>query len=382
MLRQKLAKKLILAKSEMVRKTLLRENQSQADEKLALAIKEICYAAWTTEPTKAQSAACALQSLVKFNPNNEIKAFSFWVSGIAEITKGKLESAIKNLDKSADIFRSINKEHEAAQTQNSKIYALALIGSYDEAIEIGKNILKVFEKYGDEFTAGKIEHNIGNIFYRRDYYKQAQQYYEVARKRYSKLNDQKHIIMVENSLAVVLALQNDFGKAEKLYQKTLKRAKAEEMFVTQAEIEASMGNLAFFRGKLDQALNFLELSRQKYENLKMPHQSSVAELEIANIYLELNLAEEAFSIYEKVTKELHTLKMQSEEAQARANFGRVATLLNETNIAKDELKKSARLYVAEKNKIGAAVVKLTQANLELNSQKYKNALILVKEAEK
>ena len=86
----------------------------------------------------------------------------------------------------------------------------------------------------------------------------------------------------------------------------------------------------------EQALKFLEFSRQKYEILNMPHQTAIAELEIAGIYLELNLAEEAFTIYKKVSRELSNLKMQSEEACARANFGRVAVILNETKIAKDE----------------------------------------------
>ena len=46
------------------------------------------------------------------------------------------------------------------------------------------------------------------------------------------------------------------------------------MLLTEAEIEASMGNLALFRGRYDEALKFLELSRRKYEELGMPHQTA------------------------------------------------------------------------------------------------------------
>ncbi len=102
--------------------------------------------------------------------------------------------------------------------------------------------------------------------------------------------------MCENNLAIIYAALNDFHKAEKLYAKALQNAREAKMLVTVAEIEASMGNLATFRGKYNEALQFLEFSRQKYEELKMPHQTAVAELEIADIYAELNLGREAFEI--------------------------------------------------------------------------------------
>ncbi len=382
MLRQNLAKKLVSAKSEKERKTLLEKNREHADKLLALALKEICYAAWTVEPTKAQKTATAIKSLFKFNPNKEIEAYFFWISGIADLTRGKLESTIENLDKSAEIFKKTGKEHDAANTQVAKLYALALLGKYDEAVRCGKNALKIFKKYGDELAAGKIEKNLGNIVARWEDNRQAEKFYLSAQRRFLKIGNLEELTMAENSLANTYAEINDFPNAEKFYEKALSRAKAEKMHVTEAEIEASLGNLAMFRGRFADALNFLESSRQKYEQLKMPHQTAIAELEIADIYLELNLSAEAFSIYENVSGKLRKLKLQGEEARARANFGKTAVLLENAKTARKELKKSANLYIAEKNKVGAAAVKLNEAMLELNLGNFQKTLNLVKEAEK
>ncbi len=112
----------------------------------------------------------------------------------------------------------------------------------------------------------------------------------------------------------------------------------------------------------------------------MPHQEAVAELEIADIYLELNLSTEAFEIYEKLTETLARLKMQGEEARARANFGRAAILRNEKTLARRELKKAAKLYTAEKNLIGEATVKLNEANLEFSSGRLRTTLKLATDA--
>ncbi|HEX8368240.1 MAG TPA: CHAT domain-containing protein [Pyrinomonadaceae bacterium] len=380
MLRADLAEKLISAESETGRKRLLSENNKHADVKLAVALKKICYAAWTTEPIKAQKAAKALKTLVKINPHEEISALSYWVSGIAELTGGRLESAVRNLDRAAAIFFQTGKEHDAAQTQVAKLIALAMLGRYDEAIETSKKTLKIFEKYGDELAAGKIEMNLSNIVSRREMHTQAEKYCLSARRRFLKTGEKTWLTMAENGLANTYTELNDFQKAEKFYASALQNARESKMLVTEAEIKASQGNLALFRGRFSEALKSLELSRQTYETLEMPHQTAIAELEIADIYLELNLAKEAFSIYEKVTEELRKLKLQGEEARARANFGRAAAGLNETKQARRQLKKSAQLYSREKNKVGAAVVKLTEANLEIEQGKFKKALDLAGEA--
>jgi len=169
-------------------------------------------AGWTTEPIKTKSGALVLESLAKQDSNLEISALAKWIKGISALTKGKPETAIKRLDEAAAIFYQTNKEHEAAQTQVSKLYALALLGNYNEAIKIGKKILKIFEKVGDELAAGKIEKNIGNIFWRRDFYKKAENNFLSAQKRFTKIKNQEGLAMVENCLSTVCSADCLFRK--------------------------------------------------------------------------------------------------------------------------------------------------------------------------
>ncbi len=378
---QKKAGKLIEAKSNSERIKLLK-NVSETDSlKLAVLVKENCYSFWTSEPTKAQTSAKVLRLIYKFSPRKIIKAYLEWIEGISEITQGNLTSAIERLNESARTFLDLEKEYEAAQTNVAKIYVLALLGNYDEAIRCGKKVLDIFHKYADDLAIGKIQHNIGNLFYRQEMFQQAKSHFYLARDYFSKTNDSYQLAMIENNLAAVCVSENNFHKAGNFYKSALARVHKLKMSVTEAEIEASIGNLAYFRGKFDQALRHLEISRQKYEALKMPHQTAIAEIEIADIYLELNLMIEAASIYEKTAGKLRELKLQGEEARARANFGRVAALLNDTRTARRELKKAARLYVLEKNKVGAATVKLNESKLELDLRNHRKALRLAEEAE-
>ena len=69
------------------------------------------------------------------------------------------------------------------------------------------------------------------------------------------------------------------------------------------------------------ALDYLERSRQRYTSLGLTIQAVLAEHELADTYLELNLAPEALAIYERVIPIFAQHGMRAEEARAQA-YGR------------------------------------------------------------
>ncbi len=367
MQRRELAAKLISARGRLERQRLLARERAIADSRLARDIKDICYAAWSSEPTKAQRAAAALNELSEVSNDTETQALARWVSGIANITKGKLESAVADLDAANEIFSGIRKRTDGAQTRVAKLIALAMLGRYDEAVRAGKAARAVFVKAGDELAAGKIEMNLSNIFSRRGMHREAEAYCEAALRRFERTGEAEWRTMAENGLANTYAELNDFERSEHFFEKALAGARSAKMTVTEAEIEASMGNLALYRGRYADALRYLETSRQKYERLKMPHQRAVAELEIADIYADMNMPNEACEIYGRVAPALSRLRMRAEEARARANFGRAALSAGNTKQARAQLRRAAELYRAERNPDGSASVKIAEAKLELSA---------------
>ncbi|MFN0277015.1 MAG: CHAT domain-containing protein [Pyrinomonadaceae bacterium] len=373
-----LAKQLIRAANENARRKLLAQNPSIADDRLADEIRKACYAAWTVEPIKAQRAASAMRCLLRLKTNDEIRASHSWVSGISDITKAKFESAIVNLNKAAEIFTKIGRASDAAQTQVAKLLALAMIGRYDEAIETGKAALKTFIREGDELAAGKIEMNLSNIVSRRSLHHEAEKYCKSARRRFIKAGENSWKTMAENGLANTYAELNDFQKAARYYAIALETSRSEKMLVTEAEIEASLGSLALLRGRYAEALNYLEISRQKYDELSLPHQSAIADLEIADIYSELNLGIEAAEIYERVTRSFRRLKLTAEEARARLHYGRTAATMENSLLAKSELRKALKLFEIEKNLSGQTATLLSLSKLAIENDQAEAPAYLAK----
>lgn len=372
---------LLVNSSNASRETLLWENSALADVELAYCLNNICHEGWRAHPAQALGAAAALQSLSEIRPNPEIKALTSWATGMKALINGQMQLAISDLEDAERKFLGLGKTHPAAATQVSKLIALATLGRYEEAIECGLRAREVFLAYNDVLAAGKIEHNIGNLHFRRDRYHEAEAFQSAAQKRFAALNDQKQLATVNNCLANTYALLHKFKSAEELFEQALKQAEAAGQSVTLAGIEGNIGLFALLQGRYDRALDFLERSRQRYTSLRLTIQAVLAEHEIADAYLELNLAPEALAIYERVIPIFVTHEMRAEQARAYAYGGRALVLMGRATEAQRWLEQGERLYAAEENPVGAALVKLTHAQLLYKEGKFEGARMMAGRAE-
>jgi CHAT domain-containing protein/tetratricopeptide (TPR) repeat protein len=372
---------LLVESGSAERKALLQDNSALADVELAYLLKNICLDGWSAQPTRARAAADALRLLAHFNPAAEIVALRAWAFGLEALINGQMERAVDELNESHQRFLTLNKIHTATETQVSKLIALAILGRYDEAIECGLRAREVFLARHDVRAAGKIEHNIGNLYFRRDRYHEADEFQSSARERFTLVNDQKQLATINNCLANTHALLHKFRSAEELYEQAVRQAESAGVPVTQAEIEGNIGTFALLQGRYDRALDYLERSRRRYASLGMPHQSATAEQEIADAYLELNLVPEATAIYEKVVPQFSELGMRAEQARALASNGRAAILLGHAAKAHELLIEARQLYREEGNEVGEAMVALTQAQLNYQQGNYAAAVQTAAEAE-
>ncbi len=375
-----LATRLVNA-SNANRETLLSENSVLADVELAYRLKDICLEGWSTHPAQALGAAASLQLLAELQTHPEIKALSAWAAGLQALVGGEMEQAISELEDSERGFLDLGKTHTAAATRVSKLIALSMLGRYEEAIACGLHAREVFLAHNDFHAAGKIEHNIGNLHFRRDRYHDAEIFLSAARARFAAIDDQKQLATVNNSLATTQASLHKFKSAEDIFEQALQQAESAGQPVTLAGIEGSIGLFALLQGRYDRALDFLERSLQRYTALGLTIQSVLAEHDIADAYLELNLAPEALAIYERVIPVYTEHGMRAEQARAQAYRGRALMLLGRTAEALRSLDDAQRLYAAEDNRVGAALVALTHAQLLYREGKFEAARLKAGQAE-
>jgi CHAT domain-containing protein len=383
--RAELAARLV-GMDETRRDALLEESLGAPDRELAIQLahilKDICLDGWSSDPARSVRAAATLRKISELRPEPEITSLCLWSQGIEALIGGDMPRAIESLDRARAGFLELNKPEVAAATEVSKVIALAMLGLYDEAIACALRAREVFLQTRNLLAAGKIEHNIGNLYFRRDQYREAETFHTSARERFIAVKNEKQLATINNCLANTHAVLHKFASAAALYEEAAQQAERAGVPVTQAEIEGNIGNFALLRGRYDEALDYLERSRRRYAILGMPHQSALAEREIADAYLELNLVPEAWEIYVRVTETFAHLGLRADEARAFASSGRAEFLLGNTDGALVALRRAGELYEAEGNRVGEALVWLSEAQLHQSHGDLQRAHELAVQAEK
>ena len=316
------------------------------------------------DPERAASAAAALDLLAGCVHDAEVTALAQWTSGMAAVhLDGLMERGVVLLGEAAQGFSRLQRPLDEAATQVSRLQALAMLGRYEEAVDCGLDARDTFEESGDLLATGKIEQNLGNIAYRRGRFDEAETWYRSARARYVRLDSQTYLAQIDNNLGMVLSDQHRFTEAGAAFEQALERAEQSGLEVTRTEVQYNLGCLALFRGQYDRALDRLETARRTYAQLRMPHRSARVELELADAYLELNLAPEAASLAGRLTRTFTDLGMRAELARAIGCHGRAVARLGESELARTLLARASELYTAEGNVVDAAFLTLVEAQL-------------------
>jgi CHAT domain-containing protein len=378
--RTELAEKLIVAE-EKERANLLREHSDLTDVELAYILKNICHDVWHNDPAKAKAASESLKILNQLSNDSEINAFFHWSTALVSLSESRLEFAVEGFNETQTAFQLIGKESQAASVQANKVVALAILGRYEEAILHGLEARKILERCGEAAVLINLEYNLGNLYLRRNHFREAEKFYLQAREHAIKISHQSLLARITNSLALLYSSQNKFRQAEQLYREALLNAETTNQAILQADIEANIGELSWLQGKYDNALDYLERARRKFAQLGIAQRSALAELEIADAYLELNLQPEAKTHYEKLIGEFVALGMRAEQARVLAQLGLAQMKLGQLDHAQKSFEEARRLYIAEGNPIGAALTKLSLAQLLYEKGRHDKALELIAEIE-
>lgn len=330
---------------------------------LAAALKACYDDAYTRDPARAAAAIETVGALAAAVDDATVRGYAAWASGLAAIDSGRLPAAAEQLAAAATHFERAGIPDKVLAVQVNQLTALAMQGRFDEAHAVGLAARTGANRVGDALTAGKIEQNLGNLDFVRHRYREAETFYRQARTRYERLRDDRQLAQIDNCLATTLTSQHRFGEAETIYADALQRAEAAELDVTLAEIECNVGCLALYQGRYDRALDYLERSRRRYAQLAMPHELAIADQELADAYLELNLAAEAAEIYARVAPIFAELEMPVERARALAYHARACLLLDQPERAAELLEAARQLYAEAEMPVGEAITQMTTAQL-------------------
>ena len=372
---------------------------------LAWALKDLCYAAWSSEPQRAARAADALGAFCRAqylgagagagagevkgtcaagpaaaSAARELRALADWTAGIAHVTRGRMARAAQCFDRAAAGFRSLGQHAHAAQTQVPRIMALSMLGRYDAAAECAERAQREFVALGDVPGAGKVSLNLGALHVRRGAYALAARHSREAAVLFARVGDHERSVSADINMASALTLMGDFDEALRIYARARMRAGTHGFPVLRALVDESVALLQLARGQYREALAGFEGSRRQYEQLAMPQHLAIAEKQLGDAYLELRLLPEALALLDRALARFQALSMPDDQAWALAQRGRALALLAQPVQAADAFQRAAALFAAQDSVVGEAAVTLARAELALADGEAGTAVALATQA--
>ena len=351
---------------------------------VAWALKDLCYAAWSSDPPRAVRAAQALRALCGGATTDvadpALPALADWCEGIACLTRGEMVAAVAVLDRACTGWRRLGQALHAAQTQVPKVMALAVLGRFDEAQACALDTRRELLAGGDDHAAAKVTLNLGSLSMQRDAYAQAAAQYRSAAVLFARVGDREHSIMADVGLADAFGFLGRFDEAQQIYARAIMRADAHQLPVLAAMAAHGQATLALARGRYGEALSGLEKARRAFAALDVPHRRFEVEKNLADAYLEVRLLPEAIALYRQLVA-----SQQGQEAGATlpwtlAQLARAEVLCGNTEAAMATLGRAAGIFDADANVAGQATVALVEAELYAAGGRIADALVAAERA--
>lgn len=337
-----------------------------AERRLALAwaLKQACYAAWSSAPAQAQRCAEVVEGLRGDGTDTqrrELAALAAWTGAIAQLTLGRMDAALQALDAAAEAFVALGQPLHAAQAQVPKLMAWTLLGRHAEAASGGEHLLREFVRLGDRPSAAKVGLNLGNLQMRRDDYRAAARHYREAAVLFARARDTEHSVMADIGVGDALSSLGELDEAQRVYARARMRADHHRLPVLQALVDESVALLDLARGRFREALEGFEAARRRYDQLAMPQHLAIAEKQLGDAYLELRLLPEAAGLLQAALAKMQALDMPDDAAWTLLQLARTRWLQGQTGAARPALAQAATLFAAQDNAVGSAEAALLQA---------------------
>lgn len=258
-------------------------------------------------------------------------------------------------------FSKLGDEREEAITRSSALHNLAYLGEYEKVFEWEHAARAVFERLEDRQRLATLEHNLGNILYRQDRWEEALQHYRFAYEEFLKLARAQDVAICMRNIAVCHISLHNFVEALAVYERC--RAYCQEQGLTRLvlEVDYNIAYLYYLRGEYTRAIQLFQAARRQCEAAGDEYHKALCDLDQAEIFLELNMVEEAANLAQAAFTSFYTLNTPYETAKALTNNAIAQSRLGRGLLALEFLQQARDIFVREKNQLWPALIDFYRA---------------------
>jgi CHAT domain-containing protein/tetratricopeptide (TPR) repeat protein len=348
-------------KTESSRNKFIAAHQRLFDDAVVRQLNEVVRTKLREDPHEALFLAEASVAIARRLRNKEALGRSLRSKANSLYMLGDNQEALELHGEALRIFREIHNPEEEARTLIPSIQPLILLGKYDKAFGAAEDAKKIFKQLNDDKRWAHVEINVGNIYHRQDRFEDGLACYERAYEMLLPFRDSEGLAVALYNMSVCLITLNDFPRALATYQRAREMCVNHGMRLLVTQSDYNIAYLYYLRGEYSRAIEMLRATREECEKNGDAHVLALCYLDLAEIYLELNLCTEAKESAHDGYLRFQKLGMGYEEAKCQAYEAMALSQLGKALGALDLFARARAKFVAEKNMVWPWLMDLYQA---------------------
>lgn len=310
------------------------------------------------DPRRSLALAEAATTIARSTNNEQILGPSLRAKANALHVLGENQSALDFHAKALTLFRKQGNKEEEARTLNASIQPCILLGNYERALSAATAAREVFRELGDHRRLAYVELNVGNLYHRQDRFEEALASYERAYDMFFPFADSEGLGVTLYNISVCLISLNDFPRALASYRRARGMFATHGMSLLVGQADYNIAYLYYLRGEYGRAITVLSKARAQSEASGDAHIQALCHLDLADIYLELNLSAQASESAREGLQRFRKLGMGYEEAKCLANEAIAWSQQNKPLRALELFAEARTIFVRENNLVFPSLIDL------------------------
>ena len=289
------------------------------------------------------------------------RAQSLRAAGHMQVVRGRYREALDYYDRALTLFRQLERDVDVGRTLNGALVSFISLGRYEEALASAHEARGIFERHGNLLGLARLDSNVGNIRYRQDRFDDAITLYCRAYERLAELGEPQDIAAALGNMAVTYTRLNDFQKAQASYEQARAVCDSHGLPLVALRADYNVAYLYYARGEYTRALELYRTVREQCERLGDTYRGALCDLDRSEMYLELNLNDEAGELAARALTRFTRLGMAYEAAKSVTILALATSRQGDLERALSLFDEGRRLFAREGNQVWLALVNYYRA---------------------
>ncbi len=276
---------------------------------------------------------------------------------------GDHEAAQRTYDSARDRFRRLGDEIQEAITLSSALHNLPFVGGYERAHRWYKAARSRFEKLGETLRLARLEANFGTVLHRQDLWQDAMERYERALAQFRAAGEYHDAAVCLRNMATCHVSLSNTKEALACYEEARQLIEAQGLSRLRLENDYNIAYLHFQTADYSRAIRLYRQCRSQFEEIGDERHQALCDLDLSEIFLELNMVEEAAELANWAWECFDRISLRYEAARALVNLGVAISRQGRIFKALEAFAQARTLFAEEANEVWPPQIDLYEAVL-------------------